>query len=62
MQAEEQLPSDVRLVVDRRGGAQDLGLAGAEPEPPQRFEAEASDLLLDNEADTTAPRWCTFSS
>lgn len=49
VQAEEQLPSDVRLVVYRHGGAQDLGLAGAEPEPPQRLEPEPRDLFLEQQ-------------
>src|ERR671932_38038 len=49
VQAEEQLPGDVRLVVHRRGGAEDLGLARAEPESPQRLGPKAGDLLLEQQ-------------
>ena len=36
VKAEEQLPSDVRLVLHRRGGAQHLGLARGQPEAVER--------------------------
>src|SRR5215212_4141196 len=49
VQAEEQLPGDVRLVVDRRRRVQDLGLARAEPEPAQRLGPESGKVLLEEQ-------------
>src|SRR5438034_2772823 len=49
VKAEEQLPGDVRLVLDRGGCAQHLGLARGQAEAVERVGAEARDLLLEQE-------------
>ena len=49
VQAEEQLPGDLGLVLDHGGRAQHLGLAGGQAKAVERIGAEGGDLLLEQQ-------------